>query len=202
MTIILLRLNILIGIAVRSALTNYIVIITKSIGLIALLQLTACSRDKSYIDPPTLPCKVRNACDAVVVKYMKRFQKRGIKVITIGQDYLISIPAKALFEDQSPHLMWGSYGLLNDVAIFLKQFRKVAITVTSFSSQYVSVQRERSLTIARSRVVAEYLWSQGIDSRFIFTQGLGSDKPIVSITQGGDTSANARIEITFRDAVA
>ena len=52
------------------------------------------------------------------------------------------------------------------------------------------------------QLVGEYFWSQGIDSRFIFTQGLGSDKPVVSFTQGGDSSPNARIEITFRDAVA
>jgi intracellular multiplication protein IcmN len=66
----------------------------------------------------------------------------------------------------------------------------------------VSVTRERALTLARSRVVGEYLWSQGVDSRFIFTQGLGSDKPIMRFTQGGDFSLNSRIEITFRDSVA
>lgn len=132
---------------------------------------------------------------------MTKFNKRGIKVITIGQNYLISIPASALFEDQTPHLTWASYGVLNDVAVFLKQFRKVAINITGYSSKYVSVQRERALTLARTRVVGEYLWSQGVDSRFIFTEGLGSDKPVVSFTQGGDSSPNARIEITFRRAV-
>jgi intracellular multiplication protein IcmN len=64
------------------------------------------------------------------------------------------------------------------------------------------VQRERALTLARSRVVGEYLWSQGIDSRLIFTAGLGSDKPITRFSPSGDVSPNARVEITFRDAVA
>lgn len=184
---------------------NYIIGTIRVVGLIALLQVTACHRgDNSLIDKedPKLPCKVRGACDATVMKYIKRFNRSGIKVITIGQDYLISIPASALFDDQTPHLRWASYGLLNNIASFLKQFRKVAINVTSYSSKYISVRRERALTLARSRVVAEYLWSQGIDSRFIFTQGLGSDKPVVSFTQGGDKSPNARVEITFRDAVA
>ena len=186
-------------------LANYITTIIRVIGLIALLQVSACNRgNDSLIDKedPKLPCKVRGACDATVMKYLRKFNKRGIKVITIGQDYLISIPASALFEDQTPHLTWASYSLLNNIAAFLKQFRKVAINVTSYSSKYISVRRERALTLARSRVVSEYLWSQGIDSRFIFTQGLGSDKPVVSFTQGGDSSPNARVEITFRDAVA
>lgn len=189
----------------RSVLSNYIIAIIRIIGLTALLQVSACHRGDYYTpdkEDSKLPCKVRGACDATVMKYLRNLNKRGIKVVTIGQDYLISIPASALFEDQTPHLKWGSYGLLNNIAAFLKQFRKVAINVTSYSSKYISAHRERALTLARSRVVGEYLWSQGIDSRFVFTQGLGSDKPIVSFTQGGDQSPNARIEITFRDAVA
>lgn len=169
----------------------------------SLFQLSACN--KHYIpedNEPQLPCKLRGACDATVSKYLKKLNRKGVRVITLGQDYLISIPSGALFEDQTPHLTWASYGLLNDVATLLKQFRKVAMTISSHSSKYVSVQRERALTLARARVVGEYLWSQGVDSRFIFTQGLGSDKPIMSSIAGGDSSLNSRIEITFRDAVA
>ena len=170
--------------------------------LFAVVQLAACS--EHYVpeeQAPQLPCKLRGACDATVNKYLKKLNKRGVQVITLGQDYLISISAVELFDDETAHLKWASYGLLNEIAVLLKQFRKVAITITSFSSKYVSVQRERALTLARSRVVSEYLWSQGVDSRLLFAQGLGSDKPLMSFTQGGDSSANARVEITFRDAV-
>lgn len=189
----------------RALSVNYFNLMIKTSGLIALLLVSACNRFDNYVperEAPKLPCKVQGACDSTIIKYLTRFKKKGIKVITIGQDYMISIPARALFEDQTPHMKWNGYGLLNEVASFLKQFRKVAINVTSYSSKYVSVQREHALTLARSRVVGEYLWTQGIDSRFIFTQGLGSDKPIVSFTKGGDASPNARVEITFRRAVA
>lgn len=187
----------------KSVLTNYIILLIRIIALIALFEISACHR-QNYIsdDGPRLPCKVEGACDATIIKYLSKYEKNGIKVVTMGQNYLISIPASALFAEQSPHLAWGSYGLLNDIAGFLKQFRKIAINITSYSSKYVSVQREHALTLARSRVVGEYLWSQGVDSRFIFTEGLGSDKPITSFTQGGDKSPNARVEIIFRRAVA
>jgi intracellular multiplication protein IcmN len=191
------------GILVRVVHNNYNKMI-RLIALIALMQLSACHKDH-YVpeyEEPKLPCKLRGACDATVIKYFKKLKKRGVKVITVGQDYLISIPAATLFEEQTPHLTWASYSLLNEIATLLKQFRKVAITISSHSSKYVSARREHALTLARSRVVGEYLWSQGVDSRFIFTQGLGSDKPIMSFTPGGDASHNARVEITFRDAVA
>lgn len=179
-----------------------ILLILKISCLMGLILLSSCKRSIPEKVDPKLPCKMLGACDKTVIKSLKYFKKSGVKVITIGQEYLISIPASYLFPDQSPQLKWGSYGLLNNVATFIKQFRKVEITVTSFSSKYVSIQRERALTIARSRAVGGYLWSQGVDSRFIFEQGLGSDKPISSFARGGDRSPNARVEIVFREAVA
>ncbi|KTD19363.1 LphA (DotK) [Legionella lansingensis] len=172
--------------------------------LLASLLLLGCHKTPPYIpadDGPKLPRKVAGTSDKAVIRLQKRLNSCGIKVVTIGSDYLISIPSAALFANQSPRLTWESYGVLNNVVLFLKQFRKVAITVTSYSTKYVSSKRERALTLARARAVGDYLWSQGIDSRFIFTVGAGSDKPIMAWPHGGDKSPNSRIEITFRDAI-
>ena len=189
----------------RSVRTHNIARLFQIIGLIALCFLVSCGQKEYWaLDPevPKWPCKVTGTCDSSVIKYIKKLRKKGVTVVTIGQDYMISIPAPYLFHPQTPNIRWKSYALLNEVAVFLRQFRKISIYVTSYSSKYVSEQREHALTLARSRVVSEYLWSQGVDSRFIFTQGLGSDKPIMAYTPGGDYSRNARIEITFRNAVA
>ncbi len=155
----------------------------------------------SINNAPKLPSKVAGSSDKAVINLQKKLAKCGVKVVTIGENYLISIPAAALFPNQSPNLTWGSYAVLNTVASFLKQFHKVAINVTSYSSKYVSAKRERALTLARARMVADYLWSQGVDSRFIFTVGAGSDKPITRAAQDSDRSPNSRIEITFRDII-
>ncbi|KTD21066.1 type IVB secretion system protein IcmN/DotK [Legionella londiniensis] len=153
-------------------------------------------------DKAALPYKVAGAYDEAIMEMQDQFNKQGIRVITLGQDYLISIPADRLFATQSPRLRWDSYGLLNNVACYLRQFRKISVTVSAYSSKCVSPQRERALTLARARAVGNYLRTQNIDSRFIFTHGHGSDKPILCLREGGDSSANARIEITFRNAVA
>lgn len=129
-------------------------------------------------DPPNLPRMVAGTNDKAVIKLQKSLRRCGVAVITMGQDYLISIPSSSLFPNQSPQLTWGSYGLLNHVIRFLKQFRKVGVNVTSFTGKYISDRREHALTLARARAVANYLWSQGIDSRFIFTEGMGSEKPM------------------------
>ncbi len=149
-----------------------------------------------------LPKKVWGASDRRMIEMQRALNRQNIKVISIGQNYLISIPSSYLFADQSPLLMWRSYAVLNDVAAYLKQFRKVSVYVDSYSSPYMSAKRERALTLARATKVGNYLRDQGIDSRFVFTQGHGSDKPIIHSKMGGDDSFNSRIEITFRRKVA
>lgn len=175
-------------------------------ALLASVMLVGCHRHNTPLpledDTYKLPRRVAGSSDLKVAGMIRDFNRTSsVKVITIGSDYLIAMPSSALFADQSPRLVWQSYPVLNHVVDFMKQFRKIAVTVTCYSSQYVSVQREHALTLARSRAVGDYLWSQGIDSRFIFTAGVGSDKPVSNYSQGGDRSPSSRIEITFRDAI-
>lgn len=139
--------------------------------------------------------------DSEIMALEKRLTERGVQIVSVGQDYLLSISALSLFGDQSPRLTWESYDELNEVACYLRQFRKVAVDITAYTSRYVSTKREYALSEARAEAVANYLWSQGVDARLLFTQGKGSDKPIVSAARAGDKSPNARIEITFRRAV-
>ena len=172
-------------------------------ALMALLALTGCHRQPYAIEEQQLPYKVVNASDPTIMALQTRLHKLGVRVIFEGQDYLISIPSNLLFANESPRLLWGSYTLLDDIACYLRQFRKISVHVTAFSSKCVSVRREHALTWARARAVGDYLWSQGIDSRFIFTQGLASDKPIVTFAEkSGDQSPNSRVEIIFREAIA
>lgn len=172
-------------------------------ALLVLLALSGCHKHSNNSDDqPKLPYKVPGAKDKTINDQQAKFNKKGVTVVSMGQDYLISIPSKLLFANESPEILWPSYALLNAVACYLKEFRKIAINITAFSDKCVSAKHDRALTLARARVVADYLWSQGVDSRFIFTQGLGSDKPIGDFKKTGDQSPNSRVEITFRDAVA
>ena len=150
-------------------------------------------------DRAALPYKVDGASDPHRIEMTHRLEKQGVKFISIGQDHLISIPSQAVFRHQSPKINWHSYALLNDVVCYLNQYRKVAVNVNSFTGKCINPKRDRALTLARSRAVADYLWSQDIKSQLIFMDGLGSDKPIFAMSKCGDSSPNSRIEITFRN---
>ncbi|MCH9756821.1 MAG: OmpA family protein [Gammaproteobacteria bacterium] len=178
--------------------------LSKQLILIFLVFLGACQTTPTpsiIRDESRLPEQVALG-DSEIIALEKRLIGRGIQIVSVGQNYLLSIPAASLFGDQSPQLTWESYDELNEVACYLRQFRKVGIDVTAYTTRYVSTKREHALSRARAEEVANYLWSQGVDARLLFTQGMGSDKPIVMAARSGDKSPNARIEITFRRAVA
>ncbi len=172
--------------------------------LFAFLCLLACqstSTPQIIQEEARLPMQVPLG-DAEIIALEKRLTERGVQVVSVGQNYLLSVPAASLFGDQSPQLTWESYDELNEIACYLRQFRKVDVNVAAYTSRYVSSRREHALSTARAEAVANYLWGQGVESRLLFTQGMGSDKPIVMTARQGDKSPNARIEITFRRAVA
>lgn len=173
--------------------------------IVSFLLLAGChffGPKYTIIKPPaSLPYKVRGSSDKKIMAMQHAFNEHGVRVITQGQDYLVSIPSSTIFAYQSPRLTWQSYELLNQVVCYLRLFNKVSVSVQGYVNKCANPKREHALSLARAQAVADYLWSQGIDSRFIFTQGLGSDKPIVP-SGGGDNSLNSRIEITFRDQVA
>ena len=179
-----------------------------SVLMLVILSFGGCHRyynNDPLLNPPKgfkLPKRVKGTSDSRLMKRMRNFNSQGnIKVMSIGSDYLISIPSSMLFPSQSPRITWTGYAALNRVAKLLKEFRKVAVNVTAYSSQYVSIQREQALTLTRARNVGDYLWSQGIDSRFIFVEGAGSEKPITHYRTGKDNAPSSRVEITFRDAI-
>ncbi|MDP3561468.1 MAG: OmpA family protein [Legionellaceae bacterium] len=169
-----------------------------------LIGLLGChSSPKVPIDDvPVLPQAVDGASDPTTVKLQGKLAKQGVQVISMGQMYLISIPSALIFADQSPKVNWGAYAVLNDVVCYMRQFRKITVHINVYGCCYLSERRTRALTLTRSRTIANYLWSQNIETRMVFTQGMGDDKPIVPAAKCTDSSPNSRIEIIFRRAVA
>lgn len=163
--------------------------------------MSGCQRlfsNASVQDPPQLPTNIHDGSDAQIAALYKKLTNEGVRIETMGQMYLLSIPASVLFPEQSPRIRWRSYAVLNDIVCYLQLFRKIAVHVNSYGSCYRSKDHTYALSLARARAVGSYLWSQDIDSRMVFTEGLGDGKPIVADVKCSDSSANARIEVVFR----
>ena len=170
--------------------------------LLIICLLGGChSSNPHLIDGHKLPSHVAGSTDAQIVKLEQTLSSKGVKIIVIGQMYLVSIPSHLIFHEQSPRIKWASYELLNQIAEYLCKFRKISLYVTTYNDCYISKKRTKALTLARSREVANYLWSQNVRTRLIFTRGEGNDKSIVAHTKCSDISPNSRVEIVFRRAI-
>jgi intracellular multiplication protein IcmN len=165
------------------------------------LGLIACS--SSYRFMPSnhqLPAHLPQA-DPVKLRLLQKLYQDNIQVIQQGQYILISIPSVLLFPRHSPNIIWPGYQYLNDVACYIKSFRKVEMTINSYDTCCDKHQRILALTLARASNVAEYLISQGVDTRILFTRGMGNDKPIRSGVDLDPYLTNSRIEIMFKEEI-
>ena len=179
-------------------------IVTPGAILALCLALTACSTPTPWQTESTanpLPKHVRAASDQSIQALEKRLTDQGMRLISQGDDYLISIPATSLFYEHSPRIRWEAYSVLNDVADYLRAYRKVSVQVSVYSNPYRSANRDYALTRARANGVASYLWSQDINTRFIYAYGEGRYKPLSAKISTGDQSLNARVEVTFKEVV-
>ncbi len=149
-----------------------------------------------------LPTNVNDGSDAAIATLYKKLTGEGLQIKTMGQMYLINIPARLIFAEQSPQIKWNSYQVLNDIVCYLQLFRKITVHVNAFGSCHRSRSRTYALSLARAKAVGNYLWEQNIETRMVFTEGVGNDKPIVAEAECTDSSANARIEIVFRQLEA
>jgi len=173
-------------------------------GLIAsFVFLLLCSCHSSYRftkGPPVLPSHL-NPSDPEKIRMERKLRAENIQVIQQGQYILISIPAALIFANHSPVITWHSYSYLNDVACFIKMYRKVEVEVNAYDMKCDKHQRMLALTQLRAENIANYLISQNIDSRIVFTRGMANDKPIMKTDREEYLYANSRIEILFKEEI-
>ncbi|MDP3559522.1 MAG: protein LphA [Legionellaceae bacterium] len=174
-----------------------------SLFLALALALGACKPTYVPDEDPRLilPPHVKNTTDKQRLDLQKKLNGEGIRVITMGDDFLISIPAQDIFATQSSRIKWESYKPLNHVAAFLKSYRKIEVTITNFVLPYRTLARQYALAVARSKEVGRYLRSQGIDGRVIFENATVEKVNRDSCGMAGDKNKRSRIEIVFRNAL-
>lgn len=163
-----------------------------SYSLSAVLLLSCA--DTRTVDPVAAAYLQRRATELQLTQPLTSI---GVQIINIGEDYLMIIPADVLFYPQSPRIYWSNYRVLNNVVAYLKFFRKVTVKVAGYTSVLGSEKRNAALSLARARNVANYLWSQDVDTRLMYIRGYGSHR----LMYGGhpESRLNERIEIMFRD---
>lgn len=145
----------------------------------------------------------KHVSDRITRKLAQKLKKEGVDIVTVGQDYRLIVPIQKLFYNTSPRVMPSAFGTLNLVVDYLKQYQKVTVRVSAYSSDSDSA-RAGALSLARARTVADYIWSQDVDARLVYTQAHSVESGLDCCKQEVDRAredSRSHLEIIFRNRI-
>lgn len=129
---------------------------------------------------------------------LQRLEAKQVRIITVGEQINLVIPAELFFLPQSPAMRQQAYPLLNDIAKLLRTYPKTSVTITGYTAERGDSLRNIALSRQRAQVTADYLWLQDLDARLLYTEGKGEREPLADNATSRGRLWNERIEITFQ----
>lgn len=126
-----------------------------------------------------------------------RIENRGGKAVVLGDQVLIVLPSRKIFNDGSAQLSPYAYSTLNLVAQLINRYPNMTVKVAAYVNSAIgSVVTNQALTQEQANNVERYLWRAGVKTRMLYAAGYGGAQPIVrpTLDEGED---NNRLEITL-----
>lgn len=101
------------------------------------------------------------------------------------------------FEFNSYKLLPSSFPELDELVRILKKNPQWTIELSGHTDDVGSEAYNLQLSRSRAKSVGEYLSSNGVDKKRVFTQGFGKEKPLVPATNEEARLKNRRVELRF-----
>ena len=111
----------------------------------------------------------------------RRLNHYNIQPQFMGDQILITIPAKKLFNERSTTLNHSSKKQLDAVALFLSCYKKISITITGYTDYLPYKKANIELSELQSKQVLDYLDTKKINARLISAAGKGEVKTCKNI---------------------
>jgi outer membrane protein OmpA-like peptidoglycan-associated protein len=129
---------------------------------------------------------------------VEKLKMRNVQVVRVGDYVRLIIPTSQLFYNHTDSLAANADSTLDAVIDFIEPMPKIAIAVSAYTAGELGAEEEAEISGGQAQAVADYLWSNGADTRLITAQGYGNQKP-VSFGSNASVQENSRVEITLRD---
>lgn len=132
----------------------------------------------------------------------QKLRSTGVSVTRVGNNIILNMPGNVTFATNSYNINANFYDVLNSVAIVLKKYDKTLIDVTGYTDSTGSADYNMKLSQQRANSVAQYLVSQGTDSRRFLVNGAGENNPIATNSTVAGREQNRRVEIKLTPLTA
>lgn len=124
-----------------------------------------------------------------------QLQGTGVSVTRQGDHIILNMPSNITFNTDQDAVKSEFYPTLNSVALVIKKFNRTLVDVYGHTDSTGSDSYNFDLSQRRALSVANYLSSQGVDSRRFAVTGFGESRPIASNSNEAGRAQNRRVEI-------
>jgi outer membrane protein OmpA-like peptidoglycan-associated protein len=140
---------------------------------------------------------VGNYMDRQEAKLRAQLQGTGVSVTRNGDNLSLVMPGNITFASGSADLNPSFFGVLDSVALVLKEYNKTMIDVSGHTDNTGSAQKNQALSQQRASTVAQYLRTKGIADQRLAVTGYGPTRPLVSNDSPDGRQRNRRVELTL-----
>jgi outer membrane protein OmpA-like peptidoglycan-associated protein len=135
--------------------------------------------------------------DRQEAKLRAQLQGTGVSVTRSGENIILNMPGNVTFATGSADLNSGFFGVLDSVALVLKEYDKTIIDVSGHTDSVGSDQTNQTLSERRAGTVGQYLRSKGVEDQRIATAGYGKAHPVATNDTPDGRQQNRRVELTL-----
>ncbi len=140
---------------------------------------------------------VGNYMDRQESKLRAQLKGTGVSVTRNGENINLVMPGNITFATGSADLNPSFFGVLDSVALVLKEYDKTMIDVSGHTDSTGSAEKNQVLSEQRASTVAQYLRTKGILDQRIASTGYGSTRPVASNETADGRQKNRRVELTL-----
>jgi outer membrane protein OmpA-like peptidoglycan-associated protein len=138
---------------------------------------------------------VGSVMDQNEAELRRQLQGTGVSVTRVGDRIILNMPSDITFATDQDSVKAQFYPTLNSVALVLKKFNRTLVDVYGHTDSTGNEQHNYDLSQRRALSVANYLSSQGIDSRRFAVTGFGETRPVAENGSPSGRALNRRVEI-------
>jgi outer membrane protein OmpA-like peptidoglycan-associated protein len=124
-----------------------------------------------------------------------QLQGTGVSVTRVGDRIVLNMPSDITFATDQDSVKSQFYPVLNSVGLVLKKYNQTIVDVYGYTDSTGDDTYNYNLSQRRALAVADYLSSQGVDSRRFAVTGFGETRPIADNSSPTGRAQNRRVEI-------
>ena len=140
---------------------------------------------------------VGNYMDRQEAKLRAQLQGSGVSVTRNGDTINLVMPGNITFGSGSADLNPSFFGVLDSVALVLKEYNKTTVDVSGHTDSTGSAQKNQALSEQRANTVAQYLRTKGVTDQRLAVAGHGPTRPVASNDSPDGRQRNRRVEISL-----